>query len=554
VNALIPLLSFFTGSGDRGGDFISQFIEKFFILLHVPFDLPYLLIFISLLFLLKAIALLAFNFIKAKIKADYERQTRDFLFRGILKANWPYLLRQKLGYLETVLMTNVQNSTGMLESIGGAIMIVTGLFMYLLVAINISVMLTVMTLGVGVVLLLIFKPLIWRIRQVARKTESLNRETARHINENILGMKTVKFMLAEEPVASIGARHFDRLRDFKIRTFWLQVIPGISIQPISVIFISVIFAFSFYYSPAAFSFAALAVIIYLIQRIFTYIQMLQSTLNTFSNLTPYLQGVLRYQDEALENKEEDEGLDSFQFKHSLELKNIQFSYQDEKLVLSDLSLEVKKGEMVGLIGLSGSGKTTIFDLLLRLFKPVSGKILLDGKDISRVSLKEWRGNIEYVSQDLFLMNDTIANNIRFYDESITEQEIIEASKKAHIYDFIESLPQGFETAAGERGVRLSAGQRQRIAIARALVRKPKILLLDEATSALDNESEVQIQTTIEQLKGRTTIIVIAHRLSTVVNSDQLLVLENGRIIERGKPKELLRDKQSYFYKVYNIRK
>ena len=125
---------------------------------------------------------------------------------------------------------------------------------------------------------------------------------------------------------------------------------------------------------------------------------------------------------------------------------------------------------------------------------------------------------------------------------------------AHAYDFVQDFPQKFETVVGERGIRLSAGQRQRIAIARALVRKPKILLLDEATSALDNESEIQIQKVIEQLKGRTTIIVIAHRLSTVVNSDQLLVLENGRIIERGKPKELLRDKQSYFYKIYNIRK
>ena len=153
-----------------------------------------------------------------------------------------------------------------------------------------------------------------------------------------------------------------------------------------------------------------------------------------------------------------------------------------------------------------------------------------------------------------MQNDTISNNIKFYNDDISEQDIIEGAKMANIYDFINNLPNKFQTIIGERGVLLSGGQRQRIIIARILARKPKLLILDEATSALDNESEIQVQKVIENLKGKITALVIAHRLSTIINSDRLLVIDKGKIVEQGKPQELLRDKETYFYKVYNIRK
>ena len=222
--------------------------------------------------------------------------------------------------------------------------------------------------------------------------------------------------------------------------------------------------------------------------------------------------------------------------------------------MSNVNFSLKKGEMVGLIGPSGAGKTTIVDLILRLFDPTEGKILIDGDDIKNLDIKDWRKNIGYVSQDIFLQNDTISNNIKFYNDDISEQDIIEGAKMANIYDFINNLPNKFQTIIGERGVLLSGGQRQRIIIARILARKPKLLILDEATSALDNESEIQVQKVIENLKGKITALVIAHRLSTIINSDRLLVIDKGKIVEQGKPQELLEDKESYFYKVYNIRK
>jgi len=209
--------------------------------------------------------------------------------------------------------------------------------------------------------------------------------------------------------------------------------------------------------------------------------------------------------------------------------------------------------MVGLIGPSGGGKTTIVDIILRLFNPTKGEVLLDGKNINEINLHKWRRNIGYVSQDIFIKNDTIANNIKFYNNSISNAEVEKAAKMANIHRFIQSCPEKYETVIGERGLFISAGQRQRIVIARILARQPKILVLDEATSALDNESEVQIQQVIENLKNKVTVLLIAHRLSTVKNCTKLFILQNGVIKEQGSPEKLLADEKSYFYKVSNIK-
>ena len=222
-------------------------------------------------------------------------------------------------------------------------------------------------------------------------------------------------------------------------------------------------------------------------------------------------------------------------------------------VLRGLSFTVPKGNTIGIIGKSGAGKTTVFDLILRLLKPNSGTITIDGKDIDGIDLHQWRHRIAYVPQDAFLLNDTIRNNIRFYDPNVTDADVERVVETAYLNEFVFELPEKLETVVSERGVRLSGGQRQRIAIARALARKPEILLLDEATSALDVESEKYIQQAIEGLKGKMTIVIIAHRLSTVAHSDSLLVLDAGKIVESGKPADLLKDKETYYSRMYDIR-
>ncbi len=553
INALIPLFSFVMKDDQGPTDKISGYIENIFLYFNVSFNLKYLLIFICLLFIVKAILLVIFSHIKVKITSDYEAQTRNSLFKATLNASWPYLLKQKLGHLETILMVDVRRSTTMFERLSGMIMMATSLLIYVIVAINISLNVTLMTLVLGAIIFLLFKPLMYKTRGAAAKSVKLNKEVTHFVSENILGMKAVKAMHLNDKIITKGKDYFYYLKKLHIQVYLLLNISRSLLQPISLIFICVVFAIS--YKTSNFNFATLIAIIYLIERIFQYIQQIQTSLHRISETVPYLKSVLDYEKTALDNKEKNQNSGQFNFNNKLEFENVEFVYNHkQKNILNKINFFIKKGEMIGLIGSSGSGKTTIVDLILRLFEPTKGKILLDGKDISQINLKHWRKNIGYVSQDMFLVNDSIVNNIKFYDNSISNEDVEKAAKMANIYSFIQSCPDKLNTVIGERGIQLSMGQRQRIVIARILARKPKILIMDEATSALDNESEVKIQKVIENLKGKITVLVIAHRLSTVINSDKLLVLENGQIVEQGDAKKLLNDKKSYFYKVYNIRK
>ena len=551
INAAIPIFSFISGISNNADDFISKIIKKSFDFFQINYSLKYLFIFVCGLLIFRVLVLLLSNYIKIKIAAMYEEKTRGELFKLTTEANWQYLLKQKLGYLDTVLVTNVQHGSSLLQAISSSLMMMVSLTIFLLVAINISWLITLITIILGGLMFFVFKPLLYKVRVLSRENEKINKQTAHYINETILGMKTIKVMSASSKIVDQAKEYFKTLRELIIKTSFLRIATDALMQPVGLIFVFIIFAIS--YKTSLFNFAALAAIIYLIQRIFSYAQQLQATLYAMTISASYVDKILEYKSEVIKNKEANKGEDSFKFNNSLEFKDVSFYYDNKKQILTGANFVIKRGEMIGLIGPSGAGKTTLVDIILRLFNPATGEILLDGKNISQIDIKEWRKNIGYVSQDIFLKNDTIANNIKFYNDSISDKEMAAAAKMANIYDFIQSCPDKFATAIGERGMMLSVGQRQRIVIARILARQPKILILDEATSALDNESELQIQRVIENLKNKVTVLLIAHRLSTVMNCTKLIVLQDGKISEQGTPQELLAKEESYFYKVNNIR-
>ncbi|QEQ60588.1 lipid A ABC transporter ATP-binding protein/permease MsbA [Haemophilus influenzae biotype aegyptius] len=234
-------------------------------------------------------------------------------------------------------------------------------------------------------------------------------------------------------------------------------------------------------------------------------------------------------------------------KGELEFKNVSFAYQGkDELALNNISFSVPAGKTVALVGRSGSGKSTIANLVTRFYDIEQGEILLDGVNIQDYRLSNLRENCAVVSQQVHLFNDTIANNIAYAaQDKYSREEIIAAAKAAYALEFIEKLPQGFDTVIGENGASLSGGQRQRLAIARALLRNSPVLILDEATSALDTESERAIQSALEELKKDRTVVVIAHRLSTIENADEILVIDHGEIRERGNHKTLLEQNGAY---------
>ncbi len=258
-----------------------------------------------------------------------------------------------------------------------------------------------------------------------------------------------------------------------------------------------------------------------------------------------------------EDIEEDGNIELKNVKGDIEFKDVHFSY-DEKNILEGINLKIEAGKMLALVGPSGGGKTTFCNLIPRFYDVSSGDITIDNKSIYKITLESLRGNIGIVQQDVFLFTGTIKENILYGKQDATDEEVIIAAKRANIHEFIINLPDGYDTYIGERGVKLSGGQKQRISIARVFLKNPPILILDEATSALDNTTEYMIQKSLEELcKGRTTIVV-AHRLSTIKNADEILVLTDKGIEEKGSHEELLENgglyKELYESQFLNLKK
>jgi ABC-type multidrug transport system fused ATPase/permease subunit len=246
-----------------------------------------------------------------------------------------------------------------------------------------------------------------------------------------------------------------------------------------------------------------------------------------------------------EIKEVEQPLPLTTFEDSLELKKLSFAYEEGQKVLNQISFRLEKGKSIALVGVSGSGKSTIADLLPRFYDPQEGEILIDGENIKNYKLAELRALFGLVSQDAILFHDSIYNNIVFGLENVSPQAVETAAKIAHAHDFIMQTDEGYQTVIGDRGMKLSGGQRQRLTIARAILRNPEILILDEATSALDSESEQAVQAALEEVLKDRTSIIIAHRLSTIQHADEILVMQAGEIVERGDHQSLLAQQGVY---------
>lgn len=549
---LIPIFSLVAGEENQQNiSGLPDIISGMFGLFNLSYKLPLVLTIMVFLFILKALVSLAASYINQKVSEQYSEDMRLLSFKLTLGADWPYLMNQKVGYLDRIITDDTTQAAGILKNISDTILRFVSLTIYSFIAFNISVNITLISLAGGALLFLLLKPFLYKVRKLHEFLSRMSKEISHLINESLIGMKVIKASAVESEVINKSRLRFNEVKKSQIRAAFFGDLQGILFEPVSLIFISLIFAFS--YKSPGFNVASFVVIIYLIQKIFSFIQAIQGKVNVINGSLPYLDTMLTYRELALKHQEKTSDGKDFHFKESLKISGLEFTYPEtDKKTLSNVNFIIQKGQMIGIVGPSGSGKTTLVDILLRLLKPQKGIITSDGIDIDSIDIKSWRKNIGYVPQDVFLINDVIGANISFYDRSITHEDMVTASKLANIYEFIQGLPEKFNTPVGERGVKLSGGQKQRIALARILAKKPSILILDEATSALDNESEALIQEAINNLKGRITVIIIAHRLSTVMNADSLIVLEKGEVVESGKPEELIKNKASYLYKSHHI--
>ena len=552
IASLIPILSFLLPAGSSGtGSIVTNVMQAVFAFAHIPFQFRFMIIFVAILLVARATLMLLFVSLRGSANSHFLSRTISRLYQLMLEVTWPFVMREKMGHLQNVILWDTKRAGQLLDTSVQFVQSVTGFLVYLAVAVLISPMVTVVTLIAGAALLFVLRPVIRRTRLFGEETSRLEKNLAQHVAEHIQGFKTVKAM-GVAPTALVVARgYLDRLQTVLSRSVIVQSLGSILIQPFSFLFAMGIFAFSYY--AGTFNLAAFAATLYLIQKIFVYLDSMQSSFSSVIQFIPFAETVLTFARRAEAAREPAAlGGKEFSFKQELTFEGVTLAYEGGTEALSNVSFSVAKGDFVGIIGPSGSGKTSVADLILRLFRPTKGRIVLDETPADEIRIDEWRKHIAYVSQDSFVMHASVADNIRFYDSNISDEDIMRAAQGAHIYDDIMRLPQGFATVLGDRGVTLSGGQRQRIAIARALARKPEVLVFDEVTSSLDSELERLIQKVVEELRGSITLVVIAHRISTVLGSDTLIVLADGSIREQGSPKEMLQNPDSYLSRMMKL--
>ena len=397
--------------------------------------------------------------------------------------------------------------------------------------------------------ILIILPLGQKMYKIAMATQDEMANFSGNLGRVLSNIRLVKANLAEQTESNNGHKNISRLFHFGLKEAKIQafISPFMTFIVMLVLVILIGYGGVQVASGTLTAGALVAIIIYMFQIVVPFTQMASffTALQKALGATERIQEILGHNSELEENK-----IEVTNANEPILFQNVSFAYNENEII-KKLDLSIPSGKMTAFVGPSGSGKTTLFSLLERFYTPSSGQITLGQTNIQEFDLMSWRSQFGYVSQESPLMSGTIKENILYgLKEEVSDLQIQQAVQQANALEFIEKLPEGLNTEVGEGGMKLSGGQRQRIAIARALIRNPKILLLDEATSNLDSESELLVQNALQQLMVNRTTLVIAHRLSTVLGADQIVVLENGLITGVGKHQELF-ESHAFYRKLAN---
>ncbi|MCL2929028.1 MAG: ABC transporter ATP-binding protein/permease [Trichodesmium sp. MAG_R01] len=381
-----------------------------------------------------------------------------------------------------------------------------------------------------------------RYAEVREKVSLLNSQ----LSNNLSGITTIKSFTAETYEVGRITRNSNayKSKNTKAIAFSAAFVPLIRII-IFIAFVATLLLGGLEAVDGRLAVGTYSIMVFLTQRLLWPLTSLGETLDLYQRSMASINRVMNLLDTPITIHPGGKPLSVEFIKGELELENVTFSYQKNFPIIQNISMKIPAGKTIGIVGSTGSGKSTIVKLLLRFYEIQSGKITLDGIEINQINLQDLRRAIGLVSQDIFLFHGTVIENISYGSFDATLPEIIAAAKIAEADNFINKLPQGYDTIIGERGQKLSGGQRQRIALARAVLKNPPILILDEATSAVDNETEAAIQKSLEKITQNRTTIAIAHRLSTIRNADCIYVMEHGKIVEFGRHEELLKKSGTY---------
>lgn len=479
-----------------------------------------------------------------RLTATITHEMRLASFNGIMSSSLSYAQKRKTGDTVASIFTSSQEAGAAIQNIFDIMIGCIFCLVYLGLNLAISAELTSVALGLIAIITILLLPRFRYSLRVGREHKEQTDNLTTFLIDKISGIKSVKSFNLNNHFAGQFDSISEKYRGIAIRTQINRIISNILLEPlVSYLAIGLsIYAFVVLDMPLA----ILGSFFIILYRMVPQLRLASNAWLEFVNRTAHFTHI----EELTENAVQSEPTDGTHQISSLEkgicLQNVTFAHDtSDAPTITDVSFDIPAKGFIALVGESGGGKSTLIDLLLRHHRPGLGAIQVDGIDLQDISIKSWRGIVSVVDQDSHLFNDTISNNIRCGRLDASDADIREAAKLANASGFIDAMPQKYETVVGDRAVRVSGGQRQRIALARALVRKPQLVILDEATSALDSESERVVQEAISSLAEKVTIVAIAHRLSTVREADNILMVQSGRLIGQGSHDTLMADCPEY---------
>ncbi|MCX6350234.1 MAG: ABC transporter ATP-binding protein [Bacteroidetes bacterium] len=557
ISFIYPLLNLLSLQNDtktealKSNDFIWRIID----FIHLPRTVAALILFTISVFLFKGFGKFLQGYYKLYLRAVFIRKLREKMIKGLINLKYQSFINFNAGKITNSFTTETMQVSGAFIFYNSAIISLITVVAYLSYSVFLSPIFTAVAVLSGGLISLFMSRLTSSTKKQSIQLAEYNGIFSSLLIQSIYAYKYLKITGFNDNFRKKILGNVSFLQE-KMTRIGLNISLGVSIREpitISIILLVIVIQVNYFHEPVG----SIIIALFLFYRALNEIVIFQTNWQNFISQYGSFDSVKEMLNTLANDKEVIHKKEQIIYNKSINLSEVSFSFTEGgKKIIDNISLSITKNSSVAFVGESGAGKTTIVDLITGLMQPQQGEILIDGMPLENNHLMSWRNKIGYISQDQTVFNDTLANNISLWDTSESREEIeskiSSAILKSHCEAFVNKLPEGMHTQIGDRGVSLSGGQKQRLSIARELYKNTELLILDEATSALDTESERTIQANIDELKGQVTLIVIAHRLSTVKNVDCIFVMKDGKIIESGGYNELSQNINSEFYKMVNL--